>query len=131
MIQELSKKLNSATYVTDDDYSWDIMSGGIVWADERADYSTEELNLVRELWAFRSRKILSESREKQQQTWDTIISLAPNWPGFRSERCEPEPHIIKFLAAKKASSDRYLDRMEKASKGIWMPLSGKSKNNNS
>lgn len=128
MIQELSKKLESAKHITDAEYSWDVMSGGIVWNDERSDYTTEELNLVRELWAFRSRRILGEPSENQQETWDSIMQLAPNWPGFRSERCKPVSQIVDFLVTKKAISDKYFDRMEKASKGLWKPLSGIDRN---
>lgn len=66
--------------------TYDMLSGGFRWSDERLDLATNT-------WAFRYvlgyRASLSNGAalHELRAAWDQLLSACPDWPGFRPERC--------------------------------------------
>lgn len=128
-ISRLTKAMSTARFDADAPYFYELMSGALVWQDEKADFSSEnwsagEIGLLRMIWAFRSSVILGSPRQEFESVWRRLLNAAPNWPGFRAERCNPSEEAILYLKTAKRRSDRNFDRYEKAASGAWRPLSG-------
>ena len=128
-ISRLTNAMDTLQFDCDSPYFYEVMSGALVWDDEKTGFSSEyfspvEIGLLRMIWAFRSGLILGSPRLEFESVWRRAQDAAPNWPGFRAERCSPSEEVILYLKTAKRRSDRNFDRYEKASAGAWKPLSG-------
>jgi hypothetical protein len=105
---------------------YELMSGALMWPDEKAKMPVAELGWFRAALNFRSSLILQGPRTEFEPVWNALKQAAPNWPGFRPERCTPSPELVEILTKQKRKSARYLDRQGRAESGKWKPLSGKA-----
>ena len=112
-------------YSPDSKYFYELMSGGLVWEDEQMDFPVEQSNFIRMVWAFRTALILGESRPELLPFWETAKSMAPDWIGFRADRCSPSKEIVDYLLKAKRRFERNLERYDKAESGERKPLTGK------
>jgi|SRR5208283_4847944 len=75
--------------------SYEIMSGGFSWSDERMT-DVSFVCMAHRSWAFRFlmgfRASLSAGapREELSPPWDQLLQECPDWPGFREERRSTE-----------------------------------------
>lgn len=71
---------------------FELMSGGLMWADEFPPPGSAEWEVVRAEWvyryliAFRRALTLGEERDELRPVWEQVTRHAPNWPGLRPER---------------------------------------------
>ena len=73
---------------------YEIMSGALVWTDEKHPSLTSELiGSLRQLWHFRTRCILQNERIENDVIAYCVI-LFPNWIGFLPERWIPTPAAL-------------------------------------
>jgi hypothetical protein len=105
---------------------YEMMSGALMWPDEKAKIPFAELGWFRAALAFRSSLILNSPRTEFEPIWHALRKLAPNWPGFRADRCIPSAELVEILNKQKAKSARCLNRTDRAMSGKWKPLSGKT-----
>ena len=104
---------------------YEAMSGGLMWDDEKVKLPFSELGWFRAVLSYRSSVILGVPRSQYAPIWDALQRAAPNWPGFRSDRCTAEPESIKLLNGASKRFVRNLNRIDAAVSGDWRPLSGK------
>jgi len=96
--------------------SYEIMSGGFRWSDERLG-ETAFLCVERGNWAFRYvlgyRASLSRGapREALQAPWEQLRRECPEWPGFRPERSSPG--LAAELDAEQRRIDLELDELDR------------------
>jgi hypothetical protein len=66
----------------------DMMSGATVWDDEAIDLPMSEFRWYRAVLAYRQSLRFGSPNEFYESAWEALRLAAPNWPGFRKERCE-------------------------------------------
>jgi hypothetical protein len=87
--------LRQARWETNALRSYEIMSGGFQWSDERLGEAAR-ICMEHRSWAFRYvlgyRASLTRGapREGLRAPWDQLLRECPDWPGFRAERVSPE-----------------------------------------
>lgn len=101
--------------------SYDAMSGGFGWSDERlgdvAFLCVEVGNWAfRYLMGYRASLIRGAPREELRAAWDQLRRECPDWPGFRPERASPDLAVElkredrricrEFLRAERAYNQR-------------------------
>ena len=123
-IAEIAKAMNGLRFDEESPYFYELMSGALIWEDEKAGVTFEQLGYMRMIWAFRTGEILESPRSEYQVLWEAVMEAAPDWPGFRADRCNPPEEVIQYLASAKRNSKRDLDRFMKTDSGDWRPLSG-------
>jgi len=77
--------------------NYDFMSGGLVWSDE-TNQTTPAVVIcaLRYLVAYRTSLMLNEPREELASFWDRGLSLFPQWVGFRPDRRQPTPELLRI-----------------------------------
>ncbi len=130
-ISRLTDAMNALRFGCDSPYFYELMSGALVWEDEKAGFSTKrfspvEIGILRMIWAFRSSLMLDSPRQEFESVWRRALIAAPNWPCFRTERCHPSKDVISYLETAQRRAARNLDQYEMATSGTWKPLSGES-----
>ena len=104
--------LREARWQPDAKRSFELMSGGFVWSDERlGDISLLCVELdnwaFREVIAYRASMIRNAPRTELHEPWDQLMQECPDWPGFRPERSD---HSL--MKALDAESDESIQRLE-------------------
>lgn len=94
--------------------SYDIMAGGLIWADEVPNPSDRGLNLrislyLRSVIAYRASLSLNQPRLEIENNWNELKKLLPNWPGFKEERIYGEAQRI--LKIHKYKETKLLDQV--------------------
>lgn len=107
---------------------YEVMSGAIMWEDERTDIPFSEIGWFRMALAYRSSVIAGVPRVEFEQIWVALKKSAPHWPGFRSERCTPSEELAHFLAQSKKKSNREIQLLDFVLSGHSKPLSGSQRN---
>jgi hypothetical protein len=75
-------------------HSYEVMSGGFAWSDERLSQSATAC-MAHGSWAFRflmgyrASLIRGSPRKELRPPWDQLLRECPEWPGFRPERRDP------------------------------------------
>ncbi len=89
---------------------YELMSGGIVWTDEKiSGVRTEVIWALRPLFAYRASLIAGMPAEKWRSYWDACQTLFPHWIGFRPDRCQPAPELLVLLKKGEAAMLRDLE----------------------
>ena len=97
--------------------SYDVLSDGLIWADEfpKRHWTWRALNrggLNRFLIAYRAQHTrgeiegvitLGENRINLRPIWEQVLLYAPSWPGLRSERCDNRARRRLTVLRKQAS----------------------------
>ncbi len=97
-IPDLSKRMRECEIRQDAQLSHCIFSGGIYWSDEIPnDLSMSEIDLMRFLIHFRTKKVLGRFNSEFSELWEEMKEIAPDWPGFIEERMQPSPEILKQI----------------------------------
>jgi hypothetical protein len=74
-------------------HSFEVMSGGFAWSDERLGEAAAAC-LEHRSWAFRllmgyrASLIRGAPRDELRPPWDQLLPECPQWPGFRPERSD-------------------------------------------
>jgi hypothetical protein len=83
--------LRQARWDANATHSYEVMSGGFAWSDERISQSATAC-MAHGSWAFRflmgyrASLTRGSSREELRPPWDQLLRECPEWPGFRPER---------------------------------------------
>lgn len=123
--EKYARRLNDLTFSETARRFYEMMSGGLMWEDEKPDIPFSENGWFRAALAYRSSVILGKPRTEFASIWSALQRIAPKWPGFRPERCTPSPELVDFLTKQRNSSTRALDRLDAVTSGRWKPLSGR------
>jgi len=107
---------------------YEMMSGALMWEDEKGELPFSELGWFRAALAYRSSVVLGQPRMEFEPIWSALKRVAPNWPGFRPERCTPSPELVEILSTERKRSSRTLDHLDAAVSGRWKPLPGGEQN---
>jgi hypothetical protein len=119
-----ARRLGDLTFSEKSRPFYEVMSGALMWDDEKPDIPISELGWFRAALAYRSSVLLGAPRTEFESIWSALQRMAPNWPGFRSERCTSSAELVDYLNKQRKSSARYLDRLDAAMSESWKPLSG-------
>jgi hypothetical protein len=93
---------------------YEIMSGALVWSDERNEKTpVEVIWALRAIWGYRTSLMLNEPREELKPTWDHGLSLFPKWVGFRPERRQPTPELLRIYRRGDVSLRKCLRDLER------------------
>jgi hypothetical protein len=93
---------------------YEVMSGSVMWDDEKASIPFSQLGWFRAALAYRSSVILGKPRIEFEPVWRELQRVAPNWPGFRAERCTPNPALVEYLNTHTKNSMRQINRLDDA-----------------
>jgi len=126
--EKYARLLNTLPFRASARHFYEVMSGAIMWDDEKADIPFSEIGWFRVALAYRSSLILGAPRKEFEAVWFALQKAAPAWPGFRGERCAPSEELVRFLAESKKKSSRRLDLFDSVVSGRSKPFSGESKN---
>lgn len=98
--KRISPKLNQMRLSQDAVPFYELMSGAIIWTDERPPFETGTLELgsLRMIWNYRTSVFLGQPRMEYKELWETAFSLAPNWPGFATSRQTATPDIMDLIS---------------------------------
>ena len=89
---------------------YELMSGGLVWTDERdTDVPSEVIWALRPLFAHRASLIKGVPDTKWLAYWATCIVIFPRWIGFLPERAKPTAQRIALLNRGQEDMLRELD----------------------
>lgn len=108
-------------------YFFELMSGAIVWEDEKNGLPFEISNVLRLVWAYRTSLYKNEPRKEFEDVWNSAKEAFPNWPGFKEERIDPPEEVIIYFEEAKKKSHRRLDLTDDVLSGRREFLSGKGK----
>src|SRR5438132_612508 len=105
------------------------MSGGLIWTDEtNATTPVEVIWALRYLVAYRTGLLLNESRDEFRLLWEHARSLFLQWVGFRPERLQPTPELLKIYRDGNVSLkwclrkiEREMDRRSSSGNGTASP----------
>jgi hypothetical protein len=99
----IATRLNRIKASIDAEPFYELMSGAIIWADERPPFQTdtEEMGAMRMIWNYRTSLIIKNPRTEFRELWEVASHLAPNWPVFIPVRREPTVGILKLLPKEK------------------------------
>jgi hypothetical protein len=125
--EEHARQLNDLPFSGTAHRFYEMMSGAVMWEDEKAKLPSSELGWYRAALAYRSSIILANPRTEFESVWNALKRIAPKWPGFRPERCTPNPELAEFLDRQRKSSRRSLDRLDAAMTGRGKLLGGGTK----
>lgn len=123
-----ARLLNALPFRESARHVFEMMSGAVMWEDEVADLPFSEIGWFRVALAYRSSLIVGAPRQEFEAVWVALRKAAPDWPGFRSERCARSEELARFLADAKKKSVRTLDRVDSVLSGRSAPLSRGRKN---
>lgn len=110
------KILRDARWSANATRSYEILSGGFHWSDECLldvlRICVESDNYAfRYVIGFRASLIRGVPRNELREPWDQLRIECPNWPGFRSERCNPSLAQELNRESQKACDD--LDELDR------------------
>src|SRR5258707_8470723 len=78
---------------------YDIMSGGLIWSDEKLPLglSAEQLGCLRAVFRFRTSLIEGTPDSRFQTLWNVLKERCPGWIGFAPSRCSPTLELRETL----------------------------------
>ena len=99
----LAPVLNDLPAVADGPFRFDLFSESIIWDDELPSGSLRSKLLwsLRPVFYYRSTLSQGHPDTKSQRYWVVAHQLFPSWPGFRPERLNPAPEILRLLIQKR------------------------------
>jgi len=71
-----------------------MMSGALMWEDEQILLPIDEFGWYRAALNYRTSIILGKPCTEFAPIWNALKEVAPNWIGFREERCAPNPEFV-------------------------------------
>jgi hypothetical protein len=79
---------------------YDLMSGALVWRDETNNNTpTGVIWALRPICAYRTSLMLNEPREELAMIWNFGLAHFPRWNGFRPERWQATPELLRIYRA--------------------------------
>lgn len=118
----LAARLNAMDCKNEAAWSVDIFSSSFKFDDETPDetivfngfdISLKLATLMRRLWGYRMSLIMGNPRLDLAETWESGKSLAPNWAGFRTDRCSSAMQpIVQEVREKILQFDQDIGRLE-------------------
>ena len=115
--EEYAGLLNDLPFSQTARHFYEMMSGALMWEDEKGELPFSELGWFRAALAYRSSILLGQPRPEFESIWTALMRVAPNWPGFRAERCTPSSELVAYLNEQEKSSKRTLDHLDAATGG--------------
>lgn len=114
-IEKTIQVLRHCTYDPKAERIYDIMRGGFLWFDEvppREEHENHRTGIrcVVELLAYRASLSLKEPNPQWEQSWQSVKSALPEWPGFRTDRIYGQ--VQRDLRAAILLQERCLDRLD-------------------
>ena len=76
-----ARRLNDLTFSETARRFYEMMSGALMWDDEKPDIPFSELGWFRAALAYRSSIILGQPRTEFESVWSALLRIAPDWPG--------------------------------------------------
>src|SRR5882672_7039708 len=92
-----ARLLNDLPFSAEARRFYEMMSGALMWEDEKIHFPSDELGWYRAALAYRTSLILGHPRTEFEPIWDAIKQVAPNWIGFLPERCKPSTELAEFI----------------------------------
>ena len=95
---------------------FEIMSGALVWTDERVWRAPPGLvGVLRILWAYRTSLMLNEPRDELAEYWRFGLVKFPHWVGFRPGRRTATPRLLRIYRVGDVSLRKCLRDMDRES----------------
>jgi hypothetical protein len=99
---------------------FDLMSGGLVWSDERQ-ANVRAVWALRPLWMYRTSVLLGVPDTRHSALWQEAQRIVPDWIGFHPARCTPSPELAALAVKLSREGAREVNRLER----IAAPEEGK------
>jgi hypothetical protein len=94
--------------------SYEIMSGALIWSDETNSKTPGTvMEALRYVVAYRTSLMLGKPREVLKPIWEHALTLFPNWVGFRPERRQPTPELLRIYRRGDVSLRKCLRKIER------------------
>jgi len=81
--EEHARLLNDLPFSDKAHRFYEMMSGALMWDDDKANLPFSELGWFSAALAYRSSIILAQPRSEFEPIWTALKRVAPKWPGFR------------------------------------------------
>lgn len=122
--ERYARRLNGVSFSETATPFYEMFSGALMWEDEKAPLPFSELGWFRAVLAYRTSKIMGQPRTEFESIWNALREIAPDWPGFREERCQSTSKLAEMVEKERNTAKRSIDRLEAVTSGRWKPLSG-------
>jgi hypothetical protein len=110
-LSELAPLIQDIINCPEATFSYDILSGALLWSDELPDFrllrKVPHWTILRFVLRFRMTLILGQPDEDMREYWDKAQQLFPQWPGFSVDRRSPE--LLLIARAMEADSNKALE----------------------
>ena len=95
-LMTISGQLNVLRPENQPELKYDVLSGAVYWSDElpaKALDRPKEYWCLQEVLRYRTTLILNCPDKELESVWNTAKKFFPDWPGFKSNRCQPNAEI--------------------------------------
>ena len=96
---------------------YELLSGALVWTDETRHFfrrtPVQVIWALRGLWAYRTSLMLEKPREELAGYWQLGLARFPRWVGFRPERRQATPALLKIYRRGDVSTRKCLRDLER------------------
>jgi hypothetical protein len=115
VLAEHAKHLNAISTPEPGAEVWyEIWSGALRWSDEtNSKTPVEVFGALNFIVAYRTSLMLGKPREVLKPVWEHALTLFPNWVGFRPERRQPTPELLKIYRRGDVSLRKCLRKIER------------------
>jgi len=94
---------------------YELMSGALIWSDERDASPFEVVSALRAIFAYRTGLIIGKPRPELEPLWQHALSLFPQWIGFRPDRRQPTTELLAAYRRGRARVRQCLRTLDKLS----------------
>jgi hypothetical protein len=119
-----ARLLNDLPFSEKARHFYEMMSGALIWEDEKPDLPSSELGWFRAALAYRTSIILHQPRHEFEPIWTALKQFAPKWPDFRPERCTHNPELVDYVNQQRNRSKRSLEHLDTVVRRRKKSLSG-------
>jgi hypothetical protein len=93
--------------------SFELLSGALIWSDERKLDSFDAVCALRPVWNYRTGLLLGEPPARFEAAWSRAKELFPEWIGFDPSRCTPTPELTALARKLQSKGDREIDKCDR------------------
>jgi len=79
---------------------YDVMSGALVWTDEKLfeRLSSEQMGCLRGIFHYRTSLLKGAPEGRYEALWNRLKARYPDWIGFSASRCTPSRELLALYA---------------------------------
>jgi hypothetical protein len=111
-LDSLVRRLCTVTVDPSAEVVYDLMSGALIWSDEKiSGLTAEEMGCLRAVLRYRTSLIVGQPDERFRDLWAELNVKYPEWIGFSVDRCQSSEALLKLYSKHKDASKRYIKKI--------------------